>query len=73
MIKGTYWFNPVSFFQNKFNSITQTHYEDYQSYRNEIQALIDKRTALLVRELWNDAKVDKEKYLEYSELLSITN
>jgi len=73
LIQATYWFNPVTFFQNKFNSITQTHYVDYQSYRNEIQALIDKRTALLVRELWNDAKVDKVKYLEYSELLSITN
>jgi len=70
LIQATYWFNPVTFFQNKFNSITQTHYDDYQSFRDEIQALIDKRTALLVHELWYDVKVDKEKYFEYHQNLS---
>jgi ABC-2 type transport system permease protein len=73
LIQATYWFNPMSFFQNKLNRITQTHYTDYQQYRNDIQALIDKRTAVLVKELWNDAKVDKEKYLEYNSILSIKN
>lgn len=71
LIQTTFWFNPVSFFQNKLNRISQTHFDDYQNYRNEIQTLIDKRTAVLVRELWNDAKVDKEKYLEYYQNLSI--
>ena len=70
MIQATYWFNPLTFFQNKLNQISETHYEDYQQYRKEIQALIDKRTAILVKELWNDTKVDKKKYLEYSEILS---
>jgi len=70
LIQATYWFNPVTFFQNKINSIAQTHYADYQRYRSDIQALIDKRTALLVKELWNDAKVDKKKYLEYNKNLS---
>lgn len=73
LIQSTYWFNPVSFFQNQFNEIAQTHFDDYQEYRNDIQALIDKRTALLVKELWNDVKVDKEKYVEYNEILSKTN
>lgn len=73
LIQATYWFNPVTFFQNRFNRITQTHYADYQQFRDDIQALIDKRTAILVKELWNDAKVDKEKYLEYNEILSKTN
>jgi len=73
LIQATYWFNPVSFFQNKLNQISQTHYNDYQAYRTEIQALIDKRAAVLVKELWNDAKVDKEKYLGYNELLSKSN
>jgi len=70
LIQATYWFNPVTFFQNKLNSITQTHYDDYQSFRDEIQTLIDKRTALLVHELWYDVKVDKEKYFEYHQNLS---
>jgi len=69
-IQATYWFNPITFFQNKLNSIAQTHYNDYQAYRNEIQALIDKRTAVLVKELWNEVKVDKEKYLEYDQELN---
>lgn len=73
LIQATYWFNPVTFFQNKLNSIAQTHYNDYQAYRDEIQALIDKRTKVLVKELWNDTKVDKEKYLDYNESLSKTN
>ncbi len=73
LIKYTYWFNPLTFFQNKLNSISRTHYQDYQTYRDEIQALIDKRTSVLVKELWSDTKVDKEKYLEYNEVLSKTN
>jgi ABC-2 type transport system permease protein len=73
LIQATYWFNPVTFFQNRFNRIAQTHYTDYQNYRNDIQGLIDKRAAVLVRELWNDVKVDKEKYVEYNEILSKTN
>jgi len=32
--------------------------------------MINKRTAILVNELWNDVKVDKEKYLEYIDILS---
>lgn len=70
MIKATYWFNPFSLFQNRFNQIAQTHYSDYQHYRNEIQASIDKRLSLLVTELWHDAKVDKEKYLECDQQLN---
>jgi len=73
LVRATYWFNPITFFQNKLNGIAQTHYNNYQAYRNEIQALIDKRTAALVKELWDDVKVDKEKYLEYNEVLSNTN
>lgn len=70
LIQATYWFNPLTFFQNKLNQISKTDYADYQQYRNDIQAMIDKRTAVLVKELWNDTKVDKEKYLEYDVELS---
>ncbi|MDN3205354.1 DUF3526 domain-containing protein [Algoriphagus sediminis] len=70
LIEATYWFNPVTFFQNKFNSIAQTNYNDYQVYRDEIQALIDKRTGVLIEDIWADVKVDTERYKWYSESLS---
>jgi ABC-2 type transport system permease protein len=65
LIKATYWFNPLTFFQNQINAIAQTHYDDYENYRNEIQHLIDKRIHTMVLDIWNDLKVDKSKYLEY--------
>jgi ABC-2 type transport system permease protein len=68
-ISSTFWFNPVSFFQNRFNAVSQTHYDDYQNYRNEIQRMIDKQIELLVLEMWNDVKVDKKKYEEYEKKL----
>jgi ABC-2 type transport system permease protein len=65
LIKQTYWFNPLTFFQNQINTISQTHYDDYENYRNEIQYLIDKRINTMVLDTWNDVKVDKPKYLDY--------
>jgi ABC-2 type transport system permease protein len=70
LLRMTYWFNPVSFFQNKFNLITQTHYADYARYRGEIQSLIDRRASMLINDLWNDVRVDKEKYIEYTNTLA---
>lgn len=72
-ISGTFWFNPVSFFHNRFNTISQTHFDNYQNYRNEIQFLIDKQIQLLILEMWNDVKVDKKKYLEYEQKLKSLN
>ena len=69
-IASSFWFNPMSFFQNKLNEISQTHYNNYQDYRNEIQQLIDKRIAVLIKDLWNDVEVDKERYLEYNKELN---
>lgn len=68
-IKSTFWFNPVSFFQNRFNATTQTHFSDYQNYRDEIQGLIDKQIRTMVLDTWNEVKVDQEKYREYYERL----
>lgn len=70
IIKQTYWFNPLTFFQNQFNAIAQTHYQDYAVYRADIQNLVDKRIGIMVSDIWNDAKVDKAKYLEYNQNLS---
>ncbi|GEQ86033.1 hypothetical protein ULMS_15410 [Patiriisocius marinistellae] len=66
LITQTYWFNPLTYFQNKFNHVSQTHYDDYQAYRDNIQDLIDKRIEIMVLDIWNDVKVDKVKYLEYN-------
>lgn len=69
LIKSTFWFNPVTFFHNRFNAVAQTHFDDYQNYRNQIQSLIDKQIELSILEMWNDEKVDKVKYLEYCRYL----
>ncbi|MFT6870874.1 MAG: ABC-2 type transport system permease protein, partial [Polaribacter sp.] len=66
LVSKTYWFSPVTYFQNKLNHASKSHYKDYQNYRNEIQNLIDKRIEIMVLEIWNDVKVDKIKYLEYN-------
>jgi ABC-2 type transport system permease protein len=73
MISATFWVNPVTYFQNKLNSISETHYEDYQGYRNTIQTKIDHQIKTMVLDLWNDVKVDKLKYLEYNESLSFSD
>ncbi|MGF1534719.1 MAG: hypothetical protein ACFCUI_13535, partial [Bernardetiaceae bacterium] len=70
LIRQSYWFNPLTFFQNQFNALAQTHYQDYETYRRDIQTLVDKRIGIMASDLWNDAKVDKAKYLEYYQNLS---
>ena len=70
LIRSTLWFNPVTFFQNQFNRITQTHYDDYQNYRDKIQAMIDTQIRTMVIDTWNDVKVDKSKYIEYHKILN---
>ncbi len=71
LVRSTYLVNPVTFFQNQFNSISQTHYEDYQKYRDEIQLLIDKQIRTLVLDTWNDMQVNKPKFIEYHETLKL--
>ncbi len=70
-IRTTYWFNPVTFFQNQFNKITQTHYRDYQQYRDDIQNMIDGQIRMMVLDIWQDVKVDKAKYLEYANVTKV--
>ncbi len=65
LVRSSYWLSPITFFQNRFNTIAQTHYENYQIYRNEIQAMIDKQIRTMVSDTWNDTKIDKQKYLDY--------
>ena len=70
LISKTYWFNPLTYFQNVLNRSSKTHYNDYQTYRNDIQNLVDKRIKVMVFDIWNTVKVDKAKYLEYNETLN---
>jgi len=68
MVKNTYWFNPVTFFQNQINSLTETHYNDYQAYRWRIQKSIDARIGLMAVDTWNATYIDKDRYLQYLEV-----
>ena len=70
LVRKSYLFNPVTFFQNRINTISQTHYDDYQNYRDKIQAMIDTQIRTMVIDTWNDVKVDKSKYTEYHEILN---
>ncbi|MEM9821485.1 MAG: hypothetical protein AAF985_10450 [Bacteroidota bacterium] len=71
LVRNSYWFSPVTFFQNRLNQLAQTHFDDYQQYRDEIQILIDNQIRTMVLDTWNDVKVDKKKYLEYYQTLNI--
>ena len=65
--------NPIVFFQNKINAVSETHYDNYQAYRNEIQTLIDKQIDILIEDLWSGRKVDENRYSEYSKFFIISN
>lgn len=70
LIRFSYWFNPVAFYQNSLNSLSRTHYQDYQNYRNEIQSLIDRQIRAMVLDTWEGVEVTKERYLEYNQTLA---
>lgn len=72
-IKKSYFFNPVVFVQNKWNSYTSNDYYSFKSYRNRIQDHISKRNELLVFELWNQEKVNLETYEDYLKELKPKN
>jgi ABC-2 type transport system permease protein len=69
LIEFSYWFNPVSLFQNQLNRITSTDYYAYHAYRKKVQMAIDKKIRLLVFETWDKKNVDKARYGSYSILL----
>ena len=69
LIRSSHWFNPLTFFQNQLNRRSGTHYQNYQDYRSEVQSLIDQQIRALVLDTWDGVVVDKERYLEYGEVL----
>lgn len=70
IIRSSYWFNPVTFFQNLLNSAAKTHFDDYQQYRDEIQAQANEHIRVTILDTWNDVKVDRKRYLEYYQILT---
>ncbi|NJK82998.1 MAG: hypothetical protein HC912_03440 [Saprospiraceae bacterium] len=54
-MKGIFY-QSTYFFQNKLNHITQTHYQDYENYRTDIQNLVDKRISVMVSDIWNEKR-----------------
>tara|TARA_B100000900_G_C20310550_1_gene605976 strand:- start:184 stop:630 length:447 start_codon:yes stop_codon:yes gene_type:complete len=70
LIRLTYFFNPVSFVQNIWNSYTSTDYDSYKKFRSEIDESIKSRNKLLVLEIWKEKKVDKKTYREYLKVLN---
>ena len=65
LICSSYWVNPVSYVQNKWNSYTSTDYYSYKTYRLNVQEIIDKKIELLTMECWNKRRVDKSVYESY--------
>ena len=66
-IERSFFYNPISFFQNRFNRISHTHFDDYHQYRSEIQSLVDKQIQTMVIDLWDGVSVDKNRFLTYIE------
>ena len=71
-IKSSYWFNPISYFLNEWNSITSTDYESYYNFRKEIQSYIDMKLKLMVFDCWDQKIVNKSVYENYLKQLDIT-
>ena len=63
--------NPIVFFQNRINFLSETHYDNYKAYRNDIQTLIDKQIDVLIEDLWSGRKVDENRYAEYLKIFTI--
>ncbi|MCH2228754.1 MAG: hypothetical protein MK105_00315 [Crocinitomicaceae bacterium] len=72
-VRATYLFNPVIFFQNKFNKLSCSHYDNYRQFREEIQCLIDKQIQLVLFDTWKGVHVDKTKYIYYTKELVKNN
>ena len=65
LIKSTYFYNPLSYVQNLWNSYTSTDYNSYKKFHNDIQNALTIRNKLILYQLFSNSKVDKEVYLNY--------
>ena len=69
LLQATYWFNPVMFAQNQWNSYTSSDYEAYLGYRMEVQQMIDKKIGFLVIDTWNERATEQVGFEEYIQAL----
>lgn len=67
-VRSTMWFNPLTYFQNRFNRIAQNHFMDYLEYRVEIQALIKQQIETLIRDTWDAVQVDEARFNTYLQI-----
>lgn len=70
LIRSSYFFNPITFVQNAWNSCTLTDYYSYKEYRKNIQTIISERNQLIVFELWNENTVNLSVYENYQKKLN---
>ena len=64
-VTSTLLLNPVMYFQNKINEVSEADYYAYRLYRENIQNSIDKKIELILRDTWNKEEVGKKRYIEY--------
>lgn len=69
LLRATYWFNPVMFAQNQWNSYTSSDYEAYSMYRVKVQQMIDKKIGFLVKDTWNERTTEQAIYEQYIQAL----
>jgi len=70
LVENSYWINPVSYFQNKLASLSETSYDDYQKYRDDIQANVDRRIKVMITDLWSQEVVNRKRFLEYQSIFN---
>ena len=69
LLQATYWFNPVMFAQNQWNSYTSSDYEAYLVYRLKVQQMIDKKIDFLVIDTWNERTTEQSIFEQYIQAL----
>ena len=69
LLQATYWFNPVMFAQNQWNSYTSSDYAAYLVYRLKVQQMIDKKIGFLVIDTWNERTTEQVGFEQYIQAL----
>ena len=62
LLRKSYWFNPVMFVQNTWNSYTSSDYDAYYQFRRGVQRQIDQKIDLLIVDSWNERVVEQSRF-----------
>ncbi|WP_339922870.1 DUF3526 domain-containing protein [uncultured Cyclobacterium sp.] len=71
LIQASYFFNPVTFFQNRLNAICETDYYAYKRFREQIQEIIDRRSEAKAKDSWNRITVDSQRLQYYKNYFNL--